>query len=171
MPTCRAPRTWVRLHEKGGKRHEMPCHHKLEADLHNYLKALHAAAKKHGVPVEPKAWLLTTTEGHSGIRTGRAMSQPDVYRVIGRRAADVSVAKWRLTKLSSVASLETCTLDSASAGLPELAPRTGPLLWGVLERGGKVRTSVIPNRKKHAIQAEVRKHVEAGSALYSDGFG
>jgi integrase len=23
-------RTWVRLHEKGGKRHEMPCHHNLE---------------------------------------------------------------------------------------------------------------------------------------------
>src|SRR5439155_21241994 len=28
-------RTWVRLHEKGGKRHEMPCHHKLEAYLHD----------------------------------------------------------------------------------------------------------------------------------------
>ncbi|MEP7355224.1 MAG: IS1595 family transposase [Acidobacteriota bacterium] len=39
---------------------------------------------------------------------------------------------------------------------------------GILERGGKVRTSVIPNRKKSALQAEVRKHVEAGSALYSD---
>ena len=43
---------------------------------------------------------------------------------------------------------------------------------GILERGkdgkSKVRTSVIPNRKKSAIQAEVRKHVEAGSALYTD---
>jgi transposase-like protein len=38
----------------------------------------------------------------------------------------------------------------------------------ILERGGKVRTVVIPNRKKKAIQAEVRKHVEAGSALYTD---
>jgi site-specific recombinase XerC len=26
-------RTWVRLHEKGGKRHEMPCHHSLEEYL------------------------------------------------------------------------------------------------------------------------------------------
>ena len=24
-------RLWVRLHEKGGKRHEMPCRHNLEA--------------------------------------------------------------------------------------------------------------------------------------------
>jgi transposase-like protein len=41
-------------------------------------------------------------------------------------------------------------------------------VMGILERGGKVRTSVIPNRKKSALQAEIRKHVEAGSALYTD---
>jgi hypothetical protein len=38
---------------------------------------------------------------------------------------------------------------------------------GIMERGGKVRTVVVPNRKKHALQAEVRKHVEAGAALYT----
>ena len=32
----------------------------------------------------------------------------------------------------------------------------------------KVRTKVVSNRKKHALQSEVRKHVEAGSALYTD---
>jgi transposase-like protein len=41
-------------------------------------------------------------------------------------------------------------------------------VMGILERGGKVRTTVIPNRRKKALQAEVRKHVEAGSALYTD---
>ncbi len=41
-------------------------------------------------------------------------------------------------------------------------------VMGILERGGNVRTKVVPNRKKHALQSEVRKHVEAGSALYSD---
>ena len=30
-------RLWVRLREKGGKRHEMPCHHTLEEYLHAYL--------------------------------------------------------------------------------------------------------------------------------------
>jgi site-specific recombinase XerD len=30
-------RLWVRLHEKGGKRHEMPCHHNLETYLHAYM--------------------------------------------------------------------------------------------------------------------------------------
>jgi integrase/recombinase XerC len=31
-------RLWVRLHEKGGKRHDMPCHHNLEAWLHAYIE-------------------------------------------------------------------------------------------------------------------------------------
>jgi transposase-like protein len=41
-------------------------------------------------------------------------------------------------------------------------------VMGILERGGKVKTVVIPNRKKDALHKEVRKHVEAGSALYTD---
>ena len=39
---------------------------------------------------------------------------------------------------------------------------------GILQRGGNVRATVIPNRKKIAVQGEVKKHVAAGSALYSD---
>ena len=30
-------RLWVRLHEKGGRHHEMPCHHNLEGYLTGYL--------------------------------------------------------------------------------------------------------------------------------------
>ncbi len=41
-------------------------------------------------------------------------------------------------------------------------------VMGILERGGEARTMVVPNRKKTALQGEVRKHVEAGSALYTD---
>jgi transposase-like protein len=41
-------------------------------------------------------------------------------------------------------------------------------VMGIMERGGKVRTTILTNRKKHAIQTEVKKHVEAGSALYTD---
>ena len=84
-------RTWVRLHEKGGKRHEMPCHHKLEAYLHEYIEALLAAANTEGAATGPKAWLFRTTEGQSGYLTGRPMRQADVYRMIGRRAADAGI--------------------------------------------------------------------------------
>lgn len=44
-------------------------------------------------------------------------------------------------------------------------------VMGILERNAectKVGTTVIPNRKRSALQAELRKHVEAGSALYTD---
>jgi transposase-like protein len=41
-------------------------------------------------------------------------------------------------------------------------------VMGIMERRGKVRTSVVANRKRHALQSEVKKHVEAGSALYTD---
>jgi transposase-like protein len=39
---------------------------------------------------------------------------------------------------------------------------------GILERGGKVRAAVVPSRRKSVLQEQVRKHVTAGSALYSD---
>ena len=42
------------------------------------------------------------------------------------------------------------------------------MVTGILERGGEVRTTVVSSRKKKSLQAEVRKHVEAGSAIYTD---
>jgi transposase-like protein len=41
-------------------------------------------------------------------------------------------------------------------------------VMGILERGGYVRAEVVPSRKKSILQAEVKKHVEAGAALYTD---
>lgn len=41
-------------------------------------------------------------------------------------------------------------------------------VMGILERGGNIRTAVVPSRKKAVLQAEVKKHVEAGAALYTD---
>jgi integrase len=32
-------RRWVRLHEKGGKEHDVPCHHSLYQCLHDYIEA------------------------------------------------------------------------------------------------------------------------------------
>jgi len=79
-----ARRTWVRLHEKGGKRHEMPCHHNLEAWLVEYIN-------RAGLDATPKAWLFPTTEGQSGVLTERPMQQTDVYRMIQRRGFSIGV--------------------------------------------------------------------------------
>src|SRR5688572_21385947 len=41
-------------------------------------------------------------------------------------------------------------------------------VMGILERGGKGRVKVVPNRKKNALQTEIREHVLAGSAIFTD---
>jgi transposase-like protein len=42
------------------------------------------------------------------------------------------------------------------------------IVIGVLERGGKVRTKVIPDTKKKTVQAEVRANVETGTLVCTD---
>jgi len=42
------------------------------------------------------------------------------------------------------------------------------IVAAVLERGGKVRTKIVKNRRKPELQALVRENVETGSNLYSD---
>lgn len=41
-------------------------------------------------------------------------------------------------------------------------------VMGILERDGEVRVAVVPNRRKKALQDQIRRHVSAGAALYSD---
>jgi site-specific recombinase XerD len=71
-------RTWVRLQEKGGKQHEMPCHHNLDDYLHAYIKGA-------GL-VNADGFLFRSARGRSGQLTDNPMAQADVYRMIRRRA-------------------------------------------------------------------------------------
>lgn len=63
-------RTWVRLHEKGGKEHAMPCHH----NLGEYLLA------------GAKDWLFRSGKDRTEQFSDQPLSQAAVYRMIGRRA-------------------------------------------------------------------------------------
>ena len=42
------------------------------------------------------------------------------------------------------------------------------VVMGMLERGGNVRAMVVDSRKKKELQKQVRDHVEAGAAIFSD---
>jgi integrase/recombinase XerD len=77
-------RTWVRLHEKGGKRHEMPAHHNLDAWLEAYITAA-------GLGSDAKGPMFRSTVGRSGGLTDRPLTQQDVYRMIFRRASDAGI--------------------------------------------------------------------------------
>lgn len=49
--------------------------------------------------------------------------------------------------------------------------RDKTVVMGILEREGRVRTQVIPDRQKETLQPIVRQHVEAGAALFTDEMG
>jgi site-specific recombinase XerD len=78
-------RAWVRLHEKGGKRHEMPCHHNLEAYLHAYVDGA-------GIADDEKGYLFRTAMGRTGELSERPMTQSDAWRMIRRRAAAAGIS-------------------------------------------------------------------------------
>ncbi len=69
----------VRQHEKGGKRHEMPCHHTLE----DYLEAYLAAG---GLRKDPKGVLFRTIGRGTGLLTETPLPQANAYAMIKRRA-------------------------------------------------------------------------------------
>ena len=72
-------RLWVRLYEKGGKRHDMPCHHNLETYLHTYIEGCSLAN-------DPKGALFRTIGKGTGNLTATALPQANAYAMIRRRA-------------------------------------------------------------------------------------
>jgi transposase-like protein len=44
------------------------------------------------------------------------------------------------------------------------------VVFGMLERDGRIRAKVMPDRKRESLQSEIKEHVKAGSALYSDAW-
>ena len=83
-------RLWVRLHEKGGKRHEMPCHHNLESYLHAYIEATSLAD-------DPKGPLFRTIGRGTQVLTRTPLPQANAYQMIRRRAAAAGIT----TKVSN----------------------------------------------------------------------
>jgi transposase-like protein len=58
--------------------------------------------------------------------------------------------------------------DKHKRRITETGTKDKTAVMGILERGGEVRASVVGNRKKHALQSNIRTHVKAGSAIYTD---
>src|SRR5229473_490001 len=58
--------------------------------------------------------------------------------------------------------------DKHKRRITETGTKDKTAVMGILERGGEVRAAVVGNRKKHALQSNIRAHVKAGSAIYTD---
>ena len=92
-------RWWLRLHEKGGKHHEVPAHHKAEEYLDAYIAA---AGLQKGTPL----WRAMTKERGFG---KNRMSRIDVFRMIKRRC--------RQAKLGNAANCHTFRATGITAYL------------------------------------------------------
>jgi integrase/recombinase XerC len=77
-------RLWVRLHEKGGKQHEMACHHNLETYLHAYIDDC-------GLESDPKGPLFRTIGRGTDVLTTTPLPQANAYAMIRRRAAAAGI--------------------------------------------------------------------------------
>jgi integrase len=75
----------VRLREKGGKRHEMPCHHTLEDYLHAYLDGT-------GIAGDPKGPLFRTIGRGTGRLSRTPLPQANAHAMVRRRATAAGIA-------------------------------------------------------------------------------
>jgi integrase/recombinase XerD len=76
-------RSWIRLHEKGGKRHEVPAHHNAEAYLDAYLEVA-------GIREEKKSPLFRSVDKQWKI-TANPITRTDVLRMVKRRAQEAAL--------------------------------------------------------------------------------
>jgi site-specific recombinase XerD len=117
-------RWWIRLHEKGGKRHEVPAHHNAEAYLDAYLESA-------GIRNEKSDPLFRSVDKHREL-TFKPMTRVDVFRMIKRRAAAASLPSstfchtFRATGITAY--LENGgTIENAQAIAAHESPRTTKL--------------------------------------------
>jgi len=79
-------RLWVRLREKGGKAHAMPCHHNLETYLNAYVEGA-------GIAGDPKGPLFRTMGRSKGRPLTRTpLQQAEAYEMITRRKNAAGIA-------------------------------------------------------------------------------
>jgi site-specific recombinase XerD len=78
-------RAWIRLHEKGGKRNEIPAHHNLADYVEQYIAAAEIGDDRKGP-------LFRAMQGRRGVLGVRPLGQSDVYRMIRRRAQAAGIA-------------------------------------------------------------------------------
>jgi site-specific recombinase XerD len=77
-------RLWVRLREKGGKRHAIPCHHNLDEYLTAYLDGA-------GLRDDPKGPLFRTIGRGTNKLTRTVLPQANAYAMIRRRARSAGI--------------------------------------------------------------------------------
>lgn len=118
-------RSWIRLHEKGGKFHEVPAHHNAEHYLDFYIT-------KAGIREQKKSPLFRSIN-KCGAPSNSPMSRTDILRMVKRRASAGGIGAERICchtfrATGITAYLENGgTLEHAQAIAAHESPRTTKL--------------------------------------------
>lgn len=118
-------RWWIRLHEKGGKFHEVPVHHNAETYLDAYISAA-------GIAEQTKSPLFRSAAGRTGTLTQNPLTRTDVLLMVKRRCKDAALPHstcchtFRATGITAY--LENGgTIEKAQAIAAHESPRTTKL--------------------------------------------
>ena len=71
--------TWIRLHNKGGKRYDLPVHHSVSEYLRAYIEGA-------GLGPDKQGFLFRKAQGYAGKLSNSPMNQANAWRMIERRA-------------------------------------------------------------------------------------
>lgn len=75
---------WVRLHEKGGKHHEMPCQHNLKEGLREYIEAA-------GIAEDPNGPLFRTVDRKTKQLGANRLDRQRAWAMVKRRAKKAGI--------------------------------------------------------------------------------
>lgn len=133
-------RLWLRLHEKGGKLHDMPCHHELEEWLVAYVEA----ALNPSVGSVP---LYQSVDRSSGALSGKRLLHANAWAMVKRRARNAGI------------STEICNHSFRATGITAYLSNDGRLETAAkMANHSSTRTTQLYDRRDDTVvQSEVER--------------
>ena len=145
-------RWWFRLHEKGGKRHEVPAHHNAEAYVDAYLAAAQVADDRKG----PLFRSLDRTRQ----LTGRRLHRLEVLAMIKRRARQAGLPQ------------TTCCHTFRATGITTYLPNGGTIEHAQqIANHESPRTTKLYDRTSDAISLDEIERILIGTLALASVLG
>jgi transposase-like protein len=173
-PTCGAEKvTWLE------KRHMWKCHSGRNSP--NFSLKTGTIFEESPIPLEkwlPAVWmLLNCKSGISSRKLHRALGVTQKTAWFMLHCIRLAMEDKTFNKLSGEIAADEAFIGGKVRNMHQdrkiRSQQNGPngdktIAMGILERGGTVRTKVLPNYKRHGVETELRANVELGWALYAD---
>jgi transposase-like protein len=127
----------------------------------------------------PSIWLIANSKnGISSHELGRALgiTQKSAWFLLHR--VRLAMQTGTFDKLDGTVEIDETFIGGKARNMHKRArewkitargPKDKTAVLGMMERGGHVRTEVVPNVRRRTLQPRVRDAVKAGATVYTDG--